>query len=511
TIEGYFAAQRRLPWPLAALSMVATTFAVDTPLAITEYVREGGLAANWRWWNMLIGGMLSVVIFAPLWRRSGVLTDSEILTLRYGGKAAQILRAIRAIWLGGVINLVILGWVQTAMLSVLKSFVGLEEKSAYLVLTLCTGVTLLYTLWGGLWSVVWTDVLQLSLALTATSLLMIRVMYEVDLSEVPAQAWQLLPGGDESEGGWLTLIALLGVQWWASWYPGAEPGGGGYILQRMASTPSPHEAQKALALFQLLHYAVRPATWFSVALGSILIFPHLEDSKSAYLLMAKRFLSPTEQVILLVGLAGAYMSTLSTHFNWGASYVARDLGLREEIGLRIGLWATLFLGIVSVGITPFMHSVSGAWNFLLESGAGTGFVLLLRWFSGRISVWSEIVGMIAPLIGYGLFYGLLGWRFPHSYLATVGFTVTAVVLTMIIGKGTAIEQWKAFKAQVKPHISLALAGIWMLGVCSGYGVLLGLLMWLREGGMPVLLLTGGVGMGLFFWLLDREAKRETAA
>ena len=504
TVEGYFAAGRQLPWPLAALSMVATTFAVDTPLAITEYVREGGLAANWRWWNMLIGGMLSVVVFAPLWRRSGVLTDSEILSLRYGDRPAQWLRAVRAIWLGGFINLIILGWVQTAMRTVLTAFVGLSDTQAYLLLAGCTAVTLLYTLLGGLWSVVWTDVLQLALALTSTTLLMVRVLAAVDLSQLPPSVWGLFPG--EGVAGWsaLTALAFLGVQWWASWYPGAEPAGGGYILQRMASTPSPSAAQKALALFQVLHYAVRPATWFAVALASLLVFPTLEDPKSAYLLMAKQFLSPTEQLILLVGLAGAYMSTLSTHFNWGASYVARDLGLPERQGLQAGLWATLLLAVTSVAITPFMTSVAGAWNFLLESGAGTGLVLILRWFWRRLTIWSEITALIAPMVGYLLSRWGAHWEFPHSYLATVAFTVGVVLIVTFLGKGTQAPLWEHFYRQVQPTWSVYSLYLWLLGTASGYALLFGIPLWLRERGFPWMLLLGAGGLALFFFSLGRQ-------
>ncbi|MCX8112761.1 MAG: sodium:proline symporter [Bacteroidia bacterium] len=495
TVEGYFAAGRQLPWGLAALSMVATTFAVDTPLAITEYVRSGGLGANWRWWNMLIGGMLSVVVFAPLWRRSGVLTDSEILSLRYGDRPAHLLRMIRAIWLGGFINLIILGWVQSAMRTVLEAFVGLSPYQSYLILALSTLITMIYTLIGGLWSVVWTDAVQLALALTSTTLLMVRVMSQVDMSAVPTQAWQLLPGGEWS---FAMLFALLGLQWWASWYPGAEPAGGGYILQRMASTPSPKAAQRALALFQILHYAVRPVTWYAVALASLVILPQA-DAKSAYLLMAKQFLSPTEQLLLLVGLTGAYMSTLSTHFNWGASYIARDMGMPEEKALKAGFWSTIGLAGLSLGIVPFMTSVAGAWNFLLESGAGTGFVLILRWFWRRLTIWSEITALLAPIIGYSIFHWV--WPFPQSYIATVTFTVGAVLVITLLGQGTPPERWEAFRNQVQPNLSLHQLGLWTIGVLAGYAITFGLIEWVRTGTFPVLLLAGTGGMMVFFWLL----------
>ncbi|MCS7162584.1 MAG: hypothetical protein NZ958_04565 [Bacteroidia bacterium] len=493
-LEAYFAASRQLPWPLAALSMVATTFAVDTPLAITEYTRTGGLSANWRWWNMLIGGMLSVIVFAPLWRRSGVITDSEILTLRYGGKEASLLRTVRALWVGVFLNLVILGWVQTAMRTVLESYVGLSSGQAYGLLVLCTGITLLYTLWGGLWSVVWTDVLQFVLALLGTTLLMVRVLAQVDMRGLPAQAWALWPSAGSTAEGWLTLLAVLGFQWWASWYPGAEPAGGGYILQRMASTPSPSAAQKALALFQILHYTVRPLTWYPVALASLLVLPPETDAKSAYLLMAQRFLTPTEQILFLIGLAGAYMSTLSTHFNWGASYMARDLGLSEQKGLQAGLWTTIGLALLSVAITPFMHSVASTWNFLLESGAGMGSALILRWFWRRLTIYSEIAALIAPMIGYGLFYGLLKWSFPYSYLGTVAWTVGWVGLLAFLGPRTPAPVWEAFQRKVQPRLKSHHLLLWLLSTICGYALLLGSLIWLRTGGIPWLALIGLVGL-----------------
>lgn len=503
SIEGYFAAGRQLPWGLAALSMVATTFAVDTPLAITEYVRAGGLAANWRWWNMLIGGMLSVVVFAPLWRRSGVITDSEILSLRYGTRAATILRAIRALWLGIFINLIILGWVQTAMRTVLETFVGLSPRMAYALLIGSTLITLLYTLLGGLWSVVWTDVVQFVLALGSTTLLMLRVLKSVDWEKIPSHYWDFLPYGDEWGG--LMLLTFLGIQWWASWYPGAEPAGGGYILQRMASTPSPSAAQKALALFQILHYAVRPATWYAVALASLVIFPEVEDAKAAYLLMAKKFLSPAEQIFLLIGLTGAYMSTLSTHLNWGASYIARDMGLSESRSLNAGLWSTIGLALLSLLIVPFMNSVAGAWNFLLESGAGTGFVLMLRWFWRRISIVGEIAGLIAPMIGYGLFRWGMDLPFPQSYIATVGLTVgTVLIVTLIDSGGRDSSQWEKFVQRVRPTFTLRQGGLWLLGTVAGYAITFGILLWLRNGGIPWLLIGGGALTAVFFILLKEE-------
>jgi Na+/proline symporter len=484
--------------------MIATTFAVDTPLAITEYVREGGLAANWRWWNMLIGGMLSTIVFAPLWRRSGVITDSAFLTLRYGPSLLpRLLRGFRAVYMGLFINLIIMGWVQLAMLTVLRVFLELDPSQAWGVLLVSTAVTMLYTLWGGLWSVIWADILQFGLALASTTLLMVRVLGAIDLSQVPSQAWAFWPGWDGLGWGLWGAVAFLGLQWWASWYPGAEPGGGGYILQRMASTPSPQDAQRALALFQILHYIVRPITWFAVALASLVIFPTLADHKDAYLLMGKRFLSPMEQIFLLIGLVGAYTSTISTHLNWGASYIANDLGLDERTGWHAGRWTTIALAILSLGVVPLMDSVAKAWNFLLETGAGMGLVLLLRWFWRRISVYSELIALIAPPFGYLLFHELVVLPFPQSYIATVAWTVGWVLLVSLWAAPTPDSVWMAFRSKVRPQISPIQLLLWPVGVAGGYLLLGGLLELLKHGSLSLSLVGGIVALVLFFWGLSR--------
>jgi len=509
TVEGYFAANRQIPWWAAALSMVATTFAVDTPLAITEYVREGGLSANWRWWNMLIGGILSTVVFAPLWRRSGVLTDSEFLTLRYGnGFLPRLLRGFRSLYMGLFINLIIMGWVQLAMLTVLQTFVELSSAQAWWILIVCTFVTVLYTLWGGLWSVIWADLMQFTLALTATTLLMIRVLTHLDLSAVPERYWAFWPGLEGTGWGLMGAIAFLGLQWWASWYPGAEPAGGGYILQRMASTPSPWQAQMALAFFQVLHYIVRPITWFAVALGSLLVFPTLTDHKAAYLLMGKQFLSPAEQVFLLIGLVGAYTSTISTHLNWGASYIANDLGLDESASWSAGRWTTLALGILSLGVVPLMDSIAKAWNFLLETGAGMGLVLILRWFWNRISVYSEITALLAPPLGYLFFHEIIPLSFPGSYIATVAWTVGWVLLVSLWAPPTPESTWQAFRKKVQPSLPPRTLLLWMLGVCGGYLTLAGFIEMLHASRLSAAL---GLGLGaliLFFYALSRRPQNQ---
>jgi Na+/proline symporter len=261
----------------------------------------------------------------------------------------------------------------------------------------------------------------------------------------------------------------------------------------------------ALALFQVLHYIVRPITWFAVALGSLIVFPTLTDHKAAYLLMGKHFLSPTEQVLLLIGLVGAYTSTISTHLNWGASYIANDLGLDEKSSWTAGRWTTFALGILSLGVVPLMDSVAKAWNFLLETGAGMGLVLITRWFWKRISVYSELTALITPPLGYLFFHRVIPLPFPQSYIATVAWTVGWVLLVSLVGKPTPEPIWAAFQAKVRPTLHPRQLFLWLLGVSGGYLTLAGLLELLRSSTFfsPLLLLGLGT-LILFFYLLKRK-------
>lgn len=472
TLEGFFAAHRAIPWWGAALSMVATTFASDTPLAVTEMVRQGGIAQNWLWWNMLIGGMLAVAFYATLWRKSGVLTDSEILTLRYTGRGAILLRKARAFYIGIFYNLVILGWVQLAMLQILQSLFALTYLQALGILTFLTAIVAVYTLWGGLWSVIYTDILQFGIALGGSILLAYYSAAATPWEKIPSSALALLPDFS-AKGATFTLAAFLtyvGVQWWASWFPGGEPGGGGYIVQRMASTPDPNQARKALFAFQILHYIVRPWAWIVVALASLVHFPTVQNHKEVYLLMAQKFFSTPLMVLFLIGMIGAYMSTLSTHLNWGASYVGQDL-IGNEKGLKWGKISLVLLALASLGIVPWMDSIAGAWRFLIEAGAGSGWVLLMRWFWKRLTVAAEIAALTLPVIGYLIFRVVLGWEFPEGYLANVALTVLGSLGLNFFFRPD-LSAWEAFRRRVQPSLSWENGILWVTGTIGAYAWLI---------------------------------------
>lgn len=409
----YFLSGRSLPWWLAGTSMVATTFAADTPLAVTELVVRHGVAGNWLWWSMVMSGILTVFFYARLWRRAGVLTDVEFTELRYGGRPAALLRGFRAAYLALPINLIIMGWVNLAMMEIVGTALGISPVTALLV---CFVLAAGYALLSGLWGVVLTDFLQFGLAMAGSILLAffaIRAVggmsgLEGGLAEHFGSAEAALALFPAEGALWMPVITFtvyLGVNWWASWYPGAEPGGGGYVAQRIFACRTERDGVLATLWFNIAHYAVRPWPWILVALASVVLYPGLENPREGYVRAILDLLPPGLTGLVLAGLAAAYMSTISTQLNWGASYLVNDLWARflrpqaterELVGAsRI---ATLLLMVASLVVTTFLTSIEGAWRFLLALGAGTGLVLILRWYWWRINAWTEIAAMIASLV-----------------------------------------------------------------------------------------------------------------
>ena len=346
-VEEFFVAGRALPWWLAGTSMVATTFAADTPLAVTEMVARNGVAGNWLWWSMLPSGMLTVFFFARLWRRAEVMTDVEFVELRYSGKPAAFLRAFRSLYLGLAINLIIMGWVNLGMAKILSGTLGLEKWQA---LAFCLSITLVYSALSGLWGVVITDAVQFVIAMIgsiALAFFALRAVGGVDglksglASATPvgstepfgAHALSLWPDGSAM---WmlplLTLVTYLAVNWWASWYPGAEPGGGGYVAQRIFSAKDEKHGVLATLWFNVAHYALRPWPWIIVALCSLVLYKGgavnpvtgQVDPAFGYVLVMNELLPPGFRGLLLASFAAAYMSTISTQLNWGSSYLVND-------------------------------------------------------------------------------------------------------------------------------------------------------------------------------------------
>jgi SSS family solute:Na+ symporter len=409
----YFTSGRSLPWWLAGTSMVATTFAADTPLAVTELVANHGIAGNWLWWNMVMSGLLTVFLFARLWRRAEVITDVEFTELRYSGKPAAILRGFRALYLALPINLIILGWVTLAMVKIIELSIGVDK---WIAVGICVLVTLAYSVLSGLWGVVMTDFLQFIIAMVGSIVLAIFALDAVEgisglkagLVRIYGMEHGALDFTPDIGSVWMPVTAFLvylAVNWWAAWYPGAEPGGGGYIAQRMFSTKNEKHSLLATLWFNIAHYALRPWPWIIVALASIVLFPDIQDKQSGYILVLLNYLPNGFKGLLLASFAAAFMSTVSTHLNWGSSYIINDFYKRfikkkasSQHYVWASRWVTAGLVLASALVTSQLETIAGAWKFLLALGAGTGAVYILRWFWWRINAWSEISAMTASFV-----------------------------------------------------------------------------------------------------------------
>jgi solute:Na+ symporter, SSS family len=423
SLDEYFLSGRQVPWWLAGAAMVATTFAADTPLVVTGLVANNGVAGNWIWWNMVMSGILTVFFFARLWRRARVMTDVEFAEIRYAGKPAAFLRGFRAIYLGVMVNLIIMGWVTRAMIKILTISLGISPVMA---VGICFVVTVVYAVAAGLWAVLWTDLFQFVLKMTAVIVLAVysvRAVGGMDAlkTKVAAHfgtdaALSVLPirmgdGGIQAYA-WMPLLALtvfLSVQWWATYYPGAEPGGGGYVAQRIFSAKTERDGVLATLLFQVAHYALRPWPWVLTGLATVILYPNgigpTHDKEGAYVQAFVDLLPTPWRGFMMAGFAAAYMSTIGTHLNWGASYLINDVYKRfyrknesEKHYVNMGRIATVLLFMASIVVTYNLDSVEQAWKFLLAIGGGTGLVMILRWYWWRISAWSEISAMIGSFI-----------------------------------------------------------------------------------------------------------------
>jgi len=473
--DEFFLSGRNLPWWLAGTSMVATTFAADTPLAVTELVARNGIAGNWLWWNFLFGGMLTVFFFARLWRRAGILTDLEFTELRYSGRPAAFLRGFRAIYLGLFINCVILGWVNLAMASILQGMFGIPSEQVYLYVIGALVITAVYSALSGLWGVAVTDVFQFVIAMGGTVALALVVLPLPQVggiaglqSRLPDWAFRFTPvvGGDiaQSAGGAMAMsvtafLAFVGVQWWASWYPGAEPGGGGYIAQRMMSAKDEKHSLLATLWFQIAHYCIRPWPWILVALATLVLYPDLpaDQKRLGYIYAMRDYLPTGLRGLLVAAFFAAYMSTVATQLNWGTSYVIHDCYRRfirrtasERHLIAVSRLTTILIMGISVVVTGMIQRISGAWEFIIECGAGLGLVLILRWFWWRINAWSEIAAMTAPVIAYAYIKFATDIGFPESLFYIVGFTTAVWLAVTFATRPTDVEHLKNFYRRARP-------------------------------------------------------------
>ncbi len=513
--RSFFLAGRNMPWWLLGVSMVATTFSTDTPNLVTDLVRQNGVSGNWTWWAFLVTGMLTVFVYAKLWHRSGVLTDIEFYELRYSGKAAAFLRGFRALYLGLVFNVLVMGAVSLAAIKFGEIVLGLP---GWVTLTIACSITLAYSTLGGLKAVIITDFVQFTLAMIGS---VWGMMYILGLPQIGGLSnllshsnvvgkLALFPDMSDPNVWVPVLLVPLAVQWWASYYPGSEPGGGGYIAQRMFSAKDESNAVSATFLFNAAHYALRPWPWILIALASLVVFPELKDLQSAFPNLPADKLGhdvayPAMLTLLPSGLLGlvaasliaAFMSTMSTQVNLGASYLVNDFYQRfirpdasEKQLVAVGRMFTVISIILGGGLGLMLTSAGQAFNLLLMIGAGTGLIYILRWFWWRINAYTEIVAMLSSLIiaGYMNFgnVDLDSWqKIVIGAILTTIIWITATFITPADDEETLLKfvkkvnpggpGWKKYQVEGASEPWPVPQGIlnMLLGCIAVYGFLLG--------------------------------------
>jgi SSS family solute:Na+ symporter len=536
--EEFFLAGRKLPWWLLGTSMVATTFSTDTPNLVTDMVRSGGVSQNWLWWAFVITGMCTVFFYAKLWRRSGALTDMAFYELRYSGKPAAFLRGFRALYLGVFFNVMIMAPVTLAAIKIGGVLRGVGK---YEVVLLAGAVTVLYSATSGLWGVVVTDLFLFVIAMVGSvaaayfALIQPEVGGLAGLMTSPEIQGKLsfLPDFTDWRTAAAVFIVPVAVQWWSAWYPGAEPGGGGYVAQRMLAARNEKDAMGATLWFNLAHYALRPWPWILVALASILVYPSLESIQAAFpnldpSIIRNDLAYPAMLVFLPHGLLGmvvaslaaAYMSTISTHLNWGASYVVDDFyrrfindGEEDKHYVQVGRLTTVGLIILAGTVSLWLENALQAFQILLQIGAGTGLVFLLRWFWWRVNAWSEVAAMLVSFsvaIYFQFVHNSLGFS-PvgptEQLLIGVALTTIGWLTVTFLTSPASTETLRNYYEKIRPFgagwrrvldlgpndpgperggLAAALMG-WFLGLTAVYGALFG----------TGFVLYGNLGWGLF--------------
>ncbi len=485
SVSDFFVGGRNVTWWLAGTSMVATTFAADTPLVVTGLVARNGIAGNWIWWSMVFSGMLTVFFYAKLWRRAGVLTDVEFAEIRYSGPPATFLRGFRALYLGLPINLIIMGWVNLAIVKIMMTVLGISKLEALGLAILIMFITASISTLSGLWGVLWTDLFQFVLKMGMVILLavfavqatggmdsLLTQLHAVDQSR--SGAGSVLSFVPDLNSVWMPLITFfvyIAVNWWASWYPGAEPGGGGYVAQRIFSAKDEKHSLLATLWFNIAHYALRPWPWIIVGLVAVVRFQHdaafQADPESGYIRILISDLPAYLRGLMLAAFAAAYMSTIGTQLNWGASYLVNDVYKRfmaktrtEKHYVTVSQAVTMLLMILSAVITFYMDSIVGAWRFLMALGAGTGLVYILRWFWWRINAWSEISAMAAAFVTSVILQFGFGFDenqpkdFAILLLITVAITTAVWITVTYLTSPEPTEKLLSFYRRVRPNATL---------------------------------------------------------
>ncbi|NPA46495.1 MAG: Na+:solute symporter, partial [Chlorobi bacterium] len=492
----FFLSGRNLPWWIAGTSMVATTFAADTPLAVTELVAKHGISGNWLWWNMVIGGILTVFFFARLWRRAHILTDAEFVDIRYHGAPAKFLRGFRAVYIGILMNAIVIAWVNLAMVKILTvmfpdlTFMGMREvdimglhlSAQMIYVALMMMFVAFYSSLSGLMGVSVTDSFQFVMAMTGSIALAVYAVRHVggidglkqSLADVkwvfdffPVTGDEPATAGGEATGllklSGLALFTYLGVQWWASWYPGAEPGGGGYIAQRMMSAKDEKHSLFATLWFNIAHYALRPWPWILAALAALVIYPGAEDKGATYVMLIRDLMPSGWIGLMLAAFFAAYMSTLASQTVWGTSYIINDLwrpfvrpGGTEKYYVSVSRVATFVMMLIAFVITTQLNRISDAWKIILIASGGIGAVLILRWYWWRVNAWSEISAMVAPYVLLPFLIGPYGmhWNINDDYekifLSVVAWSTLVWLAVTFLTRPTPREKLYTFYRKVHP-------------------------------------------------------------
>jgi Na+/proline symporter len=513
SVDDYFVSGRSVNWWLAGTSMVATTFAADTPLVVTGLVYTQGISGNWLWWGSLLSGMMTVFLFARLWRRSGLLTDVQFAEIRYSGRPAAFLRGFRAVYLGLLMNCIILGWVTKAMTSIVATTLGgtplLLAVGRWIAplggvwaapdgaaLAICVlfliPFTGLYVSLGGLWGVLWTDLFQFVLKMSiviAIAFYAVRAVGGISVliarlglmqssmqspmhppaAGNPLSFFPNLSAGLTTEMLWTipvaTFLVNIGLQWWAFWYPGAEPGGGGYIAQRIFSARDERQGLLSVLWFNIAHYAIRPWPWILTALAVIALYPGLAHPEVGYMLVMNNYLPHSMRGLAIAGFLAAFMSTVATQLNWGASYLVSDFYrrfLRPQAANRhyvmVSRLATVLLVIASAWVSVHLDSIASGWQVVMEVGAGTGAVYLLRWYWWRINAWSEISAMVCSLAvtvtlnAFHPFHGSSPVVFAKTALTTSAITTLVWLAVTLLTPAEPFTTLEAFYRLVRPDV-----------------------------------------------------------
>ncbi len=470
----FFLSGQDMPWWLLGISMVATTFSADTPNLVTDIVRQNGVSGNWVWWAFLLTGMLTVFVYARLWRRSEVLTDLAFYEMRYSGKAAAFLRGFRAIYLGVFFNVMIMAAVCLAAIKIGGILFDLKPWEAVVYASV---ITVLYSSLGGLRGVIFTDFLQFIVAMIGSIWAAYYIIQMPQIGGLDAllshaevvDKLNFLPDFNDRDTLWTLLLIPLAVQWWSVWYPGAEPGGGGYVAQRMLSAKNERHAVGATLLFNITHYALRPWPWILIALASLILYPELSDIKAAFPNATEghdlgysamlTHLPPGLLGLVVSSLIAAFMSTISTHLNWGSSYIALDFYKRfmrpeasEKQLVWVGRWSTAVLMLFAGILALQFESALDTFNILLQIGAGTGLIFILRWFWWRINAYSEITGMVVSFVVALVFeFAAFDLDATEKLLWGVGITTLSWVLVTLITRPTDDDTLRAFYHKITPY------------------------------------------------------------